>query len=153
MVFATNRDGNSEIYILNLANQSQTRLTSNTAQDSQPALAPDSVQVAYVSNQDGNNEIYLGGIDGRVPLNLTDHAADDQQPAWSADGNWIAFTTNRDGNQEVYVMRSDGSQIRNLTKTRQTIRHPPGFLLPGYSAHRNGLPLPVRAMATRKSIA
>jgi Tol biopolymer transport system component len=115
MIFATNRDGNSEIYALNLSNQSLTRLTSNSAQDVQPALAPDSVQVAYVSNQDGNNEIYLGGIDRRVPLNLTNHAADDQQPAWSADANWIAFTTNRDGNQEIYIMRSDGSQIRNLT--------------------------------------
>jgi Tol biopolymer transport system component len=115
MVFGTNRDGNSEIYALNLANQSQTRLTSNTAQDVQPVLAPDSVQVAYASNQDGNNEIYLGGLDRRVPLNLTDHAADDQQPTWSPDGNWIAFTTNRDGNQEIYIMRSDGSQIRNLT--------------------------------------
>jgi TolB protein len=115
MVFGTNRDGNSEIYVLNLANQALSRITSNTAQDIQPALAPDSVQVAYVSNQGGNNEIYLGGIDGRFPLNLTNNAADDQQPSWSPDGNWIAFTTNRDGNQEIYIMRSDGSQIRNLT--------------------------------------
>lgn len=115
MVFASNRDGNSEIYALNLANQSLVRLTSNTAQDLQPVLAPDSVQIAYVSNQDGNNEIYLGGTDRRVPLNLTANAADDQQPTWSPDGRWIAFTTNRDGNQEIYVMRSDGSEVRNLT--------------------------------------
>lgn len=131
MVFGTNRDGNSEIYALNLANQSLTRLTSNSAQDVQPALAPDSVQVAYVSNQDGNNEIYLGGIDRRVPLNLTNHAADDQQPAWSSDGNWIAFTTNRDGNQEVYVMRSDGSQIRNLTNNAANDFAPTWFSVSG----------------------
>ena len=115
MVFSTNRDGNAEIYALNLGNQALTRITSTTAQDVQPALAPDSVQVAYASNQDGDNEIYLGGIDRRFPLNLTNNAADDQQPAWSPDGNWVAFTTNRDGNQEIYVVRSDGSQIRNLT--------------------------------------
>ncbi|HJR81427.1 MAG TPA: DUF5050 domain-containing protein, partial [Anaerolineales bacterium] len=115
MLFASNRDGNSEIYSLNLSNQSIARLTNNAAQDMQAALAPDSVRVAYVTNQDGNNEIYLSGLDGRVPLNLTSHSADDQQPTWSPDGNWIAFTTNRDGNQEIYVMRSDGSEIRNLT--------------------------------------
>ena len=131
IVFGTNRDGNSEIYALNLANQSLTRLTSNSAQDVQPALAPDSVQVAYVSNQDGNNEIYVGGIDRRVPLNLTNHAADDQQPAWSADGNWIAFTTNRDGNQEVYVMRSDGSQLRNLTNNPGNDFAPTWFSISG----------------------
>ena len=115
MLFDSNRDGNSEIYALNLANQALTRLTTNSAQDVQPDLAPDAVRVAFVSNQDGNNEIYVGALDGRVPINLTANSADDQQPSWSPDGNWIAFTTNRDGNQEIYVMRSDGSQLRNLT--------------------------------------
>jgi len=115
MLFTSNRDGNSEIYALNLANQAAARLTNNPAQDMQPALAPDSVQVAYVANQDGNNEIYLIGVNGGVPSNLTNHVSDDQQPTWSPDGNWIAFTTNRDGNQEIYIMRRDGSEIRNLT--------------------------------------
>jgi TolB protein len=86
MLFSSNRDGNSEIYALNLSNQALPRLTNNPAQDEQPALAPDSVQVAYVSNQAGNNEIYLTGVDGRVPLNLTNNPGDDQQPAWSPDG-------------------------------------------------------------------
>ncbi|MBN2115232.1 MAG: PD40 domain-containing protein [Anaerolineales bacterium] len=131
MVFESNRDGNFEIYALNLANQSMTRLTTNAAQDIQPALAADSVQVAYVSNQDGNNEIYLGGVDGRVPLNLTSHAADDQQPAWSPDGNWIAFTTNRDGNQEIYIMRSDGSAVRNLTNHPANDSSPAWFSVGG----------------------
>jgi hypothetical protein len=57
MLFSSNRDGNSEIYALNLANQAPARLTNNPAQDAQPALAPDSVQVAYVGNEEGNNEI------------------------------------------------------------------------------------------------
>lgn len=115
LLFTSNRDGNSEIYALNLSNQTLPRLTNNPANDMQPALAPDSIQVAYVASQDGNNEIYLTGVDGRLPLNLTNNAGDDQQPTWSPDGNWIAFTTNRDGNQEVYVMRRDGSELRNLT--------------------------------------
>ncbi len=115
MLFSSNRDGNSEIYSLNLVNQSLNRLTTNTTQDVQPALAPDSVQVAFVSNQNGNNEIYAGGTDNRTPVNLTNNPADDQQPVWSPDGNWIAFTSTRDGNQEIYVMNRDGSQLRNLT--------------------------------------
>jgi Tol biopolymer transport system component len=116
LLFDSNRTGNSEIYALNLANQALTRITDSPAQDVQPALGPDSIQVVYVSNQDGNNEIYLGGMDGRRPLNLTNNPADDQQPTWSPDGNWITFTSNRDGNQEIYLMRRDGTQVRNLTQ-------------------------------------
>ncbi len=131
MVFTSNRDGNSEIYALNLASQAQTRLTANSAQDIQPALAPDGVRIAYVSNQDGNNEIYLGGTDGRIPLNLTANASDEQHPAWSPDGNWIVFTTNRDGNQEVYVMRSDGTQVRNLSSNAANDFAPTWFSVSG----------------------
>jgi Tol biopolymer transport system component len=116
MLFASNRDGNPEIYAENLSNQSLLRLTNNQAVDMQPAIAPDGLRIAYVSNQNGNNEIYLGGIDRRPSVNLTNNPGDDQQPIWSPDGNWIAFTSNRDGNQEIYVMRStDGSQVHNLT--------------------------------------
>lgn len=131
MVFSSNRDGNSEIYSLNLNNQALTRLTNTVSQDAQPALAPDSVQVVYVTNQDGNNEIYLGGVDRRVPLNLTANPADDQQPAWSPDGNWIVFTSNRDGNQEIYVMRRDGSGLRNLSNNPANDSAPTWFSVGG----------------------
>ncbi|MBI3151356.1 MAG: PD40 domain-containing protein [Chloroflexi bacterium] len=130
VVFESNRDGNSEIYALSLATQSMVRLTNNTAADMQPALAPDSVRVAYVSNQNGNNEIYLTGVDRRAPVNLTNSPGDDQEPTWSPDGNWIAFTTNRDGNQEIYIMRSDGSQVRKLTNNSANDFAPTWFSVP-----------------------
>jgi len=115
VLFESNRDGNSEIYALELANQSLLRVTNNPAVDTQPALAPDGMRVAYVSNQTGNNEIYITGLDLRAPVNITNNQADDQQPTWSPDGNWLAFTTNRDGNQAIYIMRSDGTELRSLT--------------------------------------
>ena len=130
MLFETNRDGNSEIYAVNLTNQTTLRLTNNTATDMQPALAPDSTRVAYVSNQNGNNEIYLTGIDRRPPVNLTNNPADDQQPTWSPDGHWLAFTSNRDGNQEIYVMRSDGSEVHNLTTNPASDFSPTWFSVP-----------------------
>ena len=115
MLFASNRDGNFEIYVQNLVDLAQARLTNSTAQDIQPALAPDGGQFVFVSNRDGNNEIYIRTIANQAPVNLTNHDADDQQPAWSTDGSWIVFTSNRDGNQEIYIMNRDGSDLRNLT--------------------------------------
>lgn len=132
MLFASSRDGNSEIYAENLANQSTLRLTNNPAVDMQPAFAPDSSRIAYVSNQNGNNEIYLTGLDLRPSVNLTNNPGDDQQPAWSPDGNWIAFTSNRDGNQEIYIMRSDGSEVRNLTSNAAGDFAPTWFSVPGF---------------------
>ena len=127
VLFESNRDGNSEIYALNLSSQSLLRLTDNPAADQQPALAPDSLRVAYVSNQNGNNDIYITGLDQRTPVNITNNPADDQQPTWSPDGNWIAFTTNRDGNQAIYIMRSDGSEIHSLTNNLDSNYSPTWF--------------------------
>ena len=131
IAFESNRDGNSEIYVMNAFDQTVTRLTDNPAVDTQPALAPDAVQIVYVTNQDGNNEIYLTGVDRRTPMNLTNNQADDQSPTWSPDGEWVAFTTNRDGNPEIYVMRSDGSELRNITNNPGNDFAPSWFSSPG----------------------
>ncbi len=132
ILFGSNRDGNPEIYAMNLAGQSILRLTNNPANDMQPALAPDSTRVAYASNQNGNNEIYLTGLDRQPPVNLTNNPGDDQQPTWSPDGKWIAFTSNRDGNQEIYIMRSDGSEVHNLTANAASDFAPTWFSVPGF---------------------
>jgi TolB protein len=132
LLFESNRDGNPEIYAMDLSNQSLLRLTNNAAIDMQPAMAPDGQRVAYVSNQNGNNEIYLTGLDRRPPVDLTNNPGDDQQPTWSPDGNWIAFTSNRDGNQEIYIMRSDGSNVQNLTSNPASDFAPTWFSSPGF---------------------
>ena len=132
MLFASSRDGNPEIYAMNLASQSMLRLTNNPAIDMQPALAPDSLQVAYASNQSGDNEIYLTGLDRQPPVNITNNPGDDQQPTWSPDGKWIAFTSNREGNQEIYIMRSDGSEVHNLTSNAASDFAPTWFSVPGF---------------------
>jgi hypothetical protein len=130
-VFDSNRDGNSEIYSLNMGNYTQARLTNNPAVDMQAVLAPNSQQVLYVSNVSGNNEIYLSGLDRRTPINLTNNPADEQFPSWSPDGNFIAFTTNRDGNNEIYIMKNDGTEVRNLTQNPASDTSPSWFSGPG----------------------
>ena len=130
IVFDSDRDGNFEIYSLNLADQSINRFSDDPASDTQAALAPDGVRIAFVSNRDGNNEIYVTGTDLRLPVNLTNNSADDQYPSWSPDGAWIAFTSNRDGNQEIYIMRSDGTELRNLSNNLADDFSPTWFASP-----------------------
>ncbi len=59
IAFATDRDGNYEIYALNPDGGGATRLTSNPANDREPAWSPDGKKLAFVSNRDGNDEIYV----------------------------------------------------------------------------------------------
>ena len=115
ITFLSDRDGNREIYLVNVDGTGLTNLTNNPALDSYPAWSPDGSRIAFVSNRDGNEAIYVMKDDGTNAINLTGDAAVDTDPSWSPDGSEIAFTSNRQGNQDLYVMSADGEDLRNLT--------------------------------------
>ena len=129
IAFASDRDGNSEIYVMDADGGNPRRLTNNRADDWSPVWSPDGKQIAFISDRDGHprrripdwfaSEIYVMDADGGNQLNLTDHPADDRSPSWSPDGKRIVFESDRDNdkghNIEIYVMDADGSNQINLT--------------------------------------
>ena len=115
IVFSSDRDGNSEIYVMNPDGTNQTRLTNNNTEEAQPSWSPDGTKIAFESNRDGNPEIYVMNTGGANQVRLTNNTASDSDPAWSPDGSKIAFRSYRDGNSEVYVMNADGTNPVNLT--------------------------------------
>ena len=124
IAFASDRDGNFEIYVMNADGTGQTRLTNNPAADRVPAWSPDRSKIAFTSNRDGNDEIYVMKADGTGQANLTNNPADDGAPAWSPDGSKIAFTSYRDGKNQIYVMNADGTGQTGLTNNPAYGDHP-----------------------------
>jgi Tol biopolymer transport system component len=109
IVFASDRDGDSEIYVNNIGDKNITRLTDNDVYDGEPTWSPDGKKIAFVSKRDGNYEIYTMNPDGSEVTRLTDDPANDYSPAWSPNSQVITFMTERDGNPDLYMMRADGS--------------------------------------------
>ncbi|MFH1141754.1 MAG: hypothetical protein V1724_08880, partial [Chloroflexota bacterium] len=115
IAFASNRDGNYEIYAMNTDGSNQTRLTTATGNDSSPDFSPDGSQIAFQSNRDGSWELYLMNRDGSSPKRLTNNTLDDMSPAWSPDGQRIAFVRNVDGRSEIFTIKTDGTGEVRLT--------------------------------------
>jgi Tol biopolymer transport system component len=115
IAFASNQDGDWDIYSMDADGGNLQSLTDNNADDLSPSWSPDGAQIAFVSNRDGNDEIYIMSADGSDQRRLTETDASESFPAWSPDGTEISFDSDRDGNWEIYVMTSDGSNVRRLT--------------------------------------
>lgn len=90
ILFASNRDGNREIYKMNPDGTQQSRLTNNTFEDYAPSWSPDQKQIVFVSDRDGNPEIYTMDADGNNQTRRTISNGMDDQPDW---GGTPATTT------------------------------------------------------------
>lgn len=119
IVFHSDRDGNSEIYVMAPDGSSQTRLTNHDAIDLQPRVSPDGTRIAFYSNRDGSLpdqfDVYVMDADGsdvaRVAGDFTACC-----PEWSPDGETLLFQSARDGGDtDLYLIDPDGSNRRRVT--------------------------------------
>lgn len=100
IVFASNRDGNMDIYVMNADGSNQTKLTNNPSFEMAPSWSPDGKKIAFYSlrndvpdekeyGKDGrpwyeyNAEIYVMNRDGSELTNITNNPAYDGYPSWS----------------------------------------------------------------------
>jgi YD repeat-containing protein len=119
IVFASNRDGNSQIYSINVDGTSLVRLTNNTYNDGHPRWSPNGAKILFQSDRNtpdtGNNDLYVMNADGTGQTRLTTDAADDANAVWSPDGTKIVFQSLRNGNDyQIYTMNADGASQTNV---------------------------------------
>jgi Tol biopolymer transport system component len=111
ITFVSDRDGNSEIYIMKADGSGQRNLTRNVAFDGDPVWSADGLRIAFARKGRNRDEIHVANADGTGQWLLGRGA----NPVWSPDGRKIAFSRPR-ANTGVYLMNADGSGQRKLTR-------------------------------------
>ncbi len=142
VVFISDRDGDTELYMADTACAEKSRgctsddlirLSDNDTQDGGPVFShacrgkSDSCVewIAFDSDRSGNWEIYMMSVPdspgARIEeaTQLTDNPTNDWWPSWSPDGQKIAFMSDRDGFllMDIFVLDLKTGDIRNLTNT------------------------------------
>jgi TolB protein len=87
MAFVSDRDGNDEIYLLNVeqaldGSGSPIRLTDSRDDDAGPVWSPDGACIAFASYGDDSSGLYVMGVDGSGPTRLADGVY------WNSDLSW-----------------------------------------------------------------
>lgn len=117
IVFVSNRDGNGEIYTMDIEGDNQTKLTEYPESDYNPLWTPDGLKILFCRMIDFMNyDIYVINLDGSNEINLTNSVVIDKNMKISEDGEKIVFFSWGDGYpKDIYIMNSDGSGRTNLT--------------------------------------
>jgi len=115
VVFSSSKDGNSEIYIMDINGSSPKKITTSFGIDVSPVFSYDGSSIAFVSDRGGSPQIYLMDSNGRNMSRLTFEGSYNTSPSWSPDGKWIAYVGQRGSNNQIFMIKSDGTGLRQLT--------------------------------------
>jgi Tol biopolymer transport system component len=125
IAFASDRDGNREIYLMDADGSNQTRITRNLLIDDFPVWSPDGSKIAFVSQREsGEFAIFTMNPDGsgRSQIAHFDLYAPGfaRSLSWSPDGTRLAFADRSDSkNVDIYVVGVDGKGRRNITSDHE----------------------------------
>src|SRR5215510_3603661 len=124
IAFASDRDGQAELYLMNRDGSGVVRLTNNIGFTDQPAWSPDGGKIAFnCMVESGNGDICVVNSDGTLFTRLTTDPGWDFAPAWSPDGTRSAFATMRyssmgspgvTGPPQLALMSPDGSGVSQV---------------------------------------
>ncbi len=118
IAFASNRNAESNIYIVNADGSDLTQITSEIIGAVRPSWSPDGTKIAFQGNvRRLGGEIFVIDLATYSIANLTNNPGGDFSPSWSPDGSQIAFASSRaDGSPDIYVMQADGSQVTRISE-------------------------------------
>jgi TolB protein len=114
------RDGNLDVYVLDLATQALTRITDDPGIDTEPQWSKDGRTLYFTSDRAGGPQIYsVGTSPGDRPRRLTFQGAYNARPRLSPDESTLAFVTQEDGAFRIATMDLKGhNDMQVLTKGR-----------------------------------
>jgi TolB protein len=114
------RDGNLDIYVLDLTTQALTRITDDPAIDTEPEWSKDGKSLYFTSDRAGGPQIYrISLVPGDHPRRLTFQGSYNARPRISPDESQLAFVTQEDGAYRIATMDLHGhNEVTVLSKGR-----------------------------------
>lgn len=127
IAFISNRDGNTEVYVMNADGTGVVNVSQHPGLDGPfggIAWSPDSSRLAFGSHRDGAADVFVASADGSSQMALTTRLGPGEsridQITWSPDGSKLAFAASIGHSMvpyEIFVVNADGSGLTNLTNT------------------------------------
>jgi len=116
LAFVSNREGNNEIYVMNVDGSGVRRLTDHPAADAVPTWSPTGAQIAFTSDRGGTPQVYvMSATDGSSLRKISSESWADRA-SWSPPPyNEIAFAAQSGPGYDIKVFDLSTGETRRLT--------------------------------------
>ncbi len=119
LVYVSDRDGPTHLFLYDFATNIESRLTNDAASDDTPGFSPDGKSIAF---ERGGEEIRVYEVDGKKEHSVAKAhlerppLSSDRPFAWSPDSKWIAYVPVSDkGFKNVFVASAAGGEGRQIS--------------------------------------
>lgn len=116
MCITLSKDGDPEIYILNIENKKLKRLTYSPFIEISPTVSGKGNEIAFVSDRLGSPHIFVIDKDGLNLRRITYETSYNTSPNWSPRGDFIAYVAlDEEGRNQIYLTDPFGEKTFRLT--------------------------------------
>jgi len=117
LALTLSRDGNPEIYTLDLATGDLTRRTNNYAIDTEARWMPDGQHLVFTSNRSGGPQIYELNISDGSVRRLSFHGKYNARPSVTPDGRYLVYVHRQNGRFHIAVQDLERGTFNIVTST------------------------------------
>jgi len=115
LAMVLSKDGNPELYVMNLSDRSLTRLTSTKrGNEASPSWSPDGREIVYVSDAPGTPQLFIISRNGGTARQITSRGRQNVAPDWGPHGE-IVYSSLTGGKFQLVVFNPQTGVSRQLT--------------------------------------
>ena len=115
IVFTALKEGQTDLYIIDLDTETVSRLTQDSFNDTHPSWHPTKNAIVYASEREHKNRLVKIDMDQRTEQILTDKASNAISPIWMSDGESVLFCADRSGVYDAYKLHIANMEVTRLT--------------------------------------
>lgn len=115
IAISSNRNGNAEIYIIDLQSGAIDRITYHYGIDTSPAWSPNGKSIIFTSDRTGSPNLYITDDKGLETSRLTYELQYCDHADWSPDGDRIVFAGRQQGYFNIFIKDLRNQELYQLT--------------------------------------
>jgi len=124
MAFVSDRQGNPQVFIKDLATGKESRVTVEGKYNTSPTISPDGKLVVFSHRTSSGHRIFVLDVDTGRERQITFGPGNDEEPAFSPDGYFVVFSSNRTGVYQLYLTTRHGDEPRLMNTGKGAVTHP-----------------------------